>query len=171
MIVQLGTYPASKSASLLFPPCPRLCQLITLSPPPAGQPPDHLGSRPQVWLFQPVGHLRAPRLPPLSTVCVCVRVCVCACVCVCVRSCPTLCNSMHCSPPGSSVHGSFPAIIVKLVARPSSRGSSQTRDQTHISCIIGRFFTAGLPGKPYLLFRSKVLDWSKFSFRFFRKML
>ena len=156
MIVQLGTYPASKSASLLFPPCPRLCQLITLSPPPAGQPPDHLGSRPQVWLFQPVGHLRAPRLPPLSTVCVCVRVCVCACV----WSCPTLCNSMHCSPPGSSVHGSFPAIIVKLVARPSSRGSSQTRDQTHISCIIGRFFTAGLPGKPYLLFRSKVLDWS-----------
>ena len=33
---------------------------------------------------------------------------VCVCVCVCVRSlqsCPTLCDCMDCSPPGSSVHG------------------------------------------------------------------
>ena len=39
--------------------------------------------------------------------------CVCMCVCVCMgggahaHSCPTLCNSMDCSPPGSSVHGNF----------------------------------------------------------------
>ena len=42
---------------------------------------------------------------------VCVCVCVCACVCVCVlvtQSCPTLCNTMDCSPPGSSVHGDSP---------------------------------------------------------------
>ena len=34
-------------------------------------------------------------------------VCVCVCVCVCVhgQSCPTLCNRMDCSPPGSSIHG------------------------------------------------------------------
>ena len=25
------------------------------------------------------------------------------------QSCPTLCNPMDCSPPGSSVHGTFPA--------------------------------------------------------------
>ena len=32
--------------------------------------------------------------------------CVCVCVCVCVsQSCPTLCDPMECSPPGSSVHG------------------------------------------------------------------
>ena len=36
-------------------------------------------------------------------------VCVCVCVCVharaCAQLCPTLCNSMDYSPPGSSVHG------------------------------------------------------------------
>ena len=31
---------------------------------------------------------------------------------------------------------------------PSSRGSSQPRDQTCVSCIASRFFTAELPGKP-----------------------
>ena len=36
-------------------------------------------------------------------------VCVCVCVCVCTQSCPTLCNLMDCSPPGSSVHGIFQA--------------------------------------------------------------
>ena len=36
------------------------------------------------------------------------HVCVCVCVCVCMlvaHSCPTLCNPMDCSLPGSSVHG------------------------------------------------------------------
>ena len=27
------------------------------------------------------------------------------CWCVCAQSCPTLCNPLDCSPPGSSVHG------------------------------------------------------------------
>ena len=33
------------------------------------------------------------------------------CVCVCAKSlqpCPTLCNCMDCSPPGSSAHGDSP---------------------------------------------------------------
>ena len=33
------------------------------------------------------------------------RVCVCVCVCLIAQSCPTLCDLMNCSPPGSSVHG------------------------------------------------------------------
>ena len=33
-------------------------------------------------------------------------------------------------------------------AIPFSRGSSQSRDRTHISCIAGGFFTAKPPGKP-----------------------
>ena len=51
---------------------------------------------------------------------------------------------MDCSPPGSSVHGILPARILGWVAMPSSRGSSCSRDQTHVSCvscIAGRFFT------------------------------
>ena len=39
--------------------------------------------------------------------------------------CPTLCNPMDCSPPGSSVHGIPQASIVKWVAIPFSRGFSQ----------------------------------------------
>ena len=45
------------------------------------------------------------------------------------------------SPPGSSVHGILQARILEWVAIPFSRGSSQPRDQTWVSCIAGRFFT------------------------------
>ena len=48
---------------------------------------------------------------------------------------PTLCDPMGCSPPGSSVHGILQARILEWVAMPSSRGSSQPRDRTHIACI------------------------------------
>ena len=58
------------------------------------------------------------------------------------KSCPTLCNSMNCSPPGSSVHEILQARILEWVAIPFSRGSSQHRNQTWISCIAGRFFTS-----------------------------
>ena len=40
------------------------------------------------------------------------------------QSCPTLCDPMDHSPPGSSVHGSFQARILEWVAVSSSRGSS-----------------------------------------------
>ena len=57
-----------------------------------------------------------------------------------LQSCLTLCNSMDCSPPGSSVHGILPATILKWVAISFSRRSSWPRDWTCISCIscIGR---------------------------------
>ena len=63
------------------------------------------------------------------------------CVCVLVaQSCPALCNPMDCSPPGSSIHGILQARILEWVAIPFSRGSSQPKDQTRVSCIscIGR---------------------------------
>ena len=55
---------------------------------------------------------------------------------------------MGCSPPGSSVHGIPQARILERVAISFSRGSSQPRDQTYISCIAGRFFATEPPGKP-----------------------
>ena len=42
---------------------------------------------------------------------------------------------MDCIPPGSSVHGISQTRILEWGAVPFSRGSSQPRDQTHISCI------------------------------------
>ena len=55
-----------------------------------------------------------------------------------LQSCPTLCNPVVCSPPGSSVHGILQARILEQVALPSSRGSFWPRDQTcisYVSCI------------------------------------
>ena len=54
------------------------------------------------------------------------------------------------SPPGSSpLRRIFPGRVLKWVAMPSSRGSSQPGGQTHLSCIAGGFFSlTELPGKP-----------------------
>ena len=51
------------------------------------------------------------------------------------------CNPMGCSPPGSSVHGILQVRILESVAIYFSRGSSQPRSQTRVSCIAGRIFT------------------------------
>ena len=72
-------------------------------------------------------------------------------VSVCAQLCPTLCNPMGCSPPGCSVHGISQARILEWVAISSSGGSSQPRDQTHVSCascIVSRLFATKPPGKP-----------------------
>ena len=68
-----------------------------------------------------------------------------------LQSCPTLCDPMDCTPPGSSVHRMLQVRILEWVAMPSSRGSSWPKDQTCISfnsCIAGRFFTTEPLVKP-----------------------
>ena len=57
------------------------------------------------------------------------------------QSCPTLCNPMECSLPVSSVHGIFQTRILEWVAISFSRGSSQPRHWTLVSCIASRLFT------------------------------
>ena len=44
------------------------------------------------------------------------------------QSCLTLCESVDCSLPGSSVHVILQARILEWVAIPFSRGSSRPRD-------------------------------------------
>ena len=60
-----------------------------------------------------------------------------------LQLCLTLCNSVHCSQPGSSVHRIMQAVILEWVAMSSSKGSSPLRDQTHISspALAGMFCT------------------------------
>ena len=55
------------------------------------------------------------------------------------QSCPTLCNPMDCSRTVSSVHGIYQARILEWVA--ISFRSSQPRDWTQVSHIVGRRFT------------------------------
>ena len=66
------------------------------------------------------------------------------------QSCSTLWEPLDCSPLGSSVHGIFQARILEQVIISYPRGSSQPRDQTHVSGIAGRFFTPEPPGKIFL---------------------
>ena len=69
-----------------------------------------------------------------------------ACMCAeLFQLCPTICDSMDCSPPGCSVHGILQARILEWVAMPSSRGSSYPMNQTHAGepaspALAGRFF-------------------------------
>ena len=53
------------------------------------------------------------------------------------QSCPTLCD-----PLDYTAHGILQARILEWVAVPFSRGSSQPRNRTQVSCIAGRFFTS-----------------------------
>ena len=63
------------------------------------------------------------------------------------QSCPTLCNPMDYSLPGSSIHGILQVRTLEWVAIPFSRGSSWPRDRTLVSCIASRFFTLWATGK------------------------
>ena len=59
-------------------------------------------------------------------------------LCMCVLSLSVMFYSWQphglCSPPGFSSHGSFQVKILEWVSISYSRGSSQPRDQTHVSC-------------------------------------
>ena len=85
-------------------------------------------------------------------------------MCVHAQSCQTVCDPMDYSPPGSSVHGILQARILEWVAISSSRGSSQPRDQTCISCIGRQILYHSTTGKPkhykYILPKIPVLNWS-----------
>ena len=69
-----------------------------------------------------------------------------------------LCDPMDCSPPSSSVHGILQARTLEWVVMPSSRGSSQPRDQTRVFCIAGRFFTTEPSGKPISFLYEDVIN-------------
>ena len=80
------------------------------------------------------------------------------------QSCLTLCDPMD-----YTVHGILQARILEWVAVLFSRGSSQPRDQTQVSCIAGRFFTSWATRKAlidclFLELSSYILDpadWGK----------
>ena len=60
------------------------------------------------------------------------------------QSCPTLCD-----PVDYTVHGILQARILEWVAFPFSRGSSQSRNWTHVSHIAGTFFTSWATWEAY----------------------
>ena len=75
--------------------------------------------------------------------------CMQACV-ICCFTCPTLCDPMAYSPPGSSVHGILQRRILEWVAMPSFRGSSGPKDRIPVSSVscIGRWGSLPYLGSP-----------------------
>jgi len=53
----------------------------------------------------------------------------------------TLSDPLDCGPQGSTVHGILQVRILEWGGIPLSRGYSQARDRTQVSCIEGTFFT------------------------------
>ena len=64
-----------------------------------------------------------------------------------LSGCPTLGDPMDCNRPGSSAHGILQARTLEWVAISYSGGSSQSRDRTRVSCLVGRLFSTEPPGK------------------------
>ena len=79
--------------------------------------------------------------------------------CSVAKSCPTLCNPMDCSQPGSSDHGILRARILEWVAMPSSQGSFPTQG-----------LNLGLPHCRQILYRlshqgsPRILEWVAYPF-------
>ena len=73
------------------------------------------------------------------------------CCCLVVKSCPTLCDSMDCSPPVSCVPGIFQSRILDWVAISFSRGSCWHRDQPTSSAWQADSLPLSHLGNDYLL--------------------
>ena len=85
---------------------------------------------------------------PISSLHLCIWICMLYAEFSPVR----LCDPVDCVPPGSSVHGILQARVLKWVAMPSSRGSSQPRDRicvSYVSCIC-RWVCMDIPDLNYL---------------------
>ena len=96
-----------------------------------------------------------------------------------LQSCPTLCNTMDCSLPGSYVHWTLQVRMLEWVVMPSSRTSSQPRDQTQVSHIAGRLFTVWATKeaqkviryyKMFFLIQESFLCFVQFTHKSFGKM-
>ena len=107
-----GAGGTSPPAALVKPPAKRFSFLLPFlySHPPAPSSASHIHYRKKTLCFLiVVKHTRAV-------------------LCLVAQSCPTHCDPMDCSPPGSSVHGILQARILERIAMPSSRGTSPPRD-------------------------------------------
>ena len=83
------------------------------------------------------------------------------------QSCPTLCNPMDCSLPGSPIHGIFQARVLEWVAISFSKGNYRRKEsEVAQSCLTLCDPTdCSLPGSPiHGIFRARVLEWVATSF-------
>ena len=82
----------------------------------------------------------------------------CCCCCCLLGQVWLSCDPVDCSLPGSSIHGISQARVLEWVATPSSKGSSQPRDRTHLLAFPA--LTGILFGSSTFLSRSLVNKWT-----------
>ena len=91
-------------------------------------------------LFHFLFHYGLSRDIEYSSLCYPVETC-CLSMCLVAQLCPTLWDPMDCSHEALLALGILQTRILEWVFLPSSRGSSQPRDQNQVSHIADRFFT------------------------------
>ena len=140
----------------------RLCNPMDGSPPGSsvhrifqreywsGLPFPSPGDLPDPWIKLSSPTLQADALtsePPGKPIYV--YICAYICIVLVTQLCPFLCNPVDCSCQAPLSIVILQARRLEWIAIPFSRGSSPSRDQTHISCIVGRFFTTEPSGKHF----------------------
>ena len=73
----------------------------------------------------------------------CVRINKFLCVCLVAQSFLTLCDTMYCSPPGSSVHGNFPGENMESrlpLPSPEDLPDSEVEPESSLVLVLPEFF-------------------------------
>ena len=73
-----------------------------------------------------------------------------------IQLCLTLCDPMHCSPPGSSDHGIFQARILEWLPFPSPGDRPRPGVEPVSPALAGRFFATEPPGKPTIIIKANI---------------
>ena len=100
----------------------------------------HIHTHIHIHSFSFSFHYGLSRDSEYSSLCYPVEPC-CLSMCLVAQLCPTLWDPMDCSHQALLALGILQTRILEWVVLPSSRGSSQPRDQTQVSHTAGRFFT------------------------------
>ena len=82
------------------------------------------------------------------------------CVWLVTQSCPTLCDPMDCSPPGSSVHGNLQARLWSGLPCPPPGDLSNPEIEPRSPTLRVDSLPAELPGKPWFNLASYMTDES-----------
>ena len=69
-------------------------------------------------------------------------------LCLVAQLCPTLCNPMDCSPPGSSIHGIFQTRVLEWIAISFSRDLPNLGIESRSPAPWADSLLSGPPGKP-----------------------
>ena len=80
-------------------------------------------------------------------------------VCEVAQLCPTLCDLVDCSLPGSSVHGIFQALVLEWLPFPSPMQESES-EATQSCPTLSDPMDCSLPGSSvHGIFQAEVLEW------------